>query len=252
MRQQLQQWWRNGLVAAIAALVLAAQAHAADSADAAAEAIGRALSKSRPDLHFGAPRPSAIAGMYEVQVIDGPVIYVNREGTHFVAGDLFEIRADGFANLDEVGRQQERARLIAAVDTKDMIVFAPPEPRATIAVFTDVDCGYCRKLHNEIAEINALGIAVHYLAYPRAGVGSPSYRKIASAWCADDRKAALTALKRGGEIPENVCAGNPVADQILLGEKVGVSGTPALVLEDGTLVPGYRPAKELAKMLGLQ
>lgn len=243
--------WRRIGAAVIMALLLIARANGADGPDPAADAILAALSKARPDLQYEAPKPSAIAGMYEVQVRGGPVLYVNSAGTHFVAGDLFEIRADGFANLDEVGRQQERARLIAAIDPADMIVFAPPNPRATITVFTDVDCGYCRKLHSEIAEINKLGIAVHYLAYPRAGLGSPSYRKIASAWCAADRKGALTALKRGDTIPENVCAGNPVADQMLLGEKVGVTGTPALVLEDGTLIPGYRPAKELAKMLGI-
>lgn len=222
------------------------------AADDASDAILRALSTARPDLRFDTPKPSAIAGFYEVQVLGGPAIYVNRDATHFIAGDLFEIRPDGFSNLAEAARQHERAALIAAVDPADMIIFAPPNPRATITVFTDVDCGYCRKLHNEIADINARGIAVHYLAYPRAGLGSPSYRKIASAWCAADRQAALTTLKRGGKIAENVCADNPVAKELLLGEKVGVTGTPALVLEDGTLVPGYVPAQELAKMLGLE
>lgn len=243
-------WGRIIGGAVLAALLAATSAHA--DGDAAADAILKALSASRPDLMFETPRPSAIAGLYEVRVHGGPSIYVNRDGTHFVAGDMFEINPDGFTNLAEVERQHERAELIAKVRPEDMIIFAPPKPKATITVFTDVDCGYCRKLHNEIAEINRLGIAVHYLAYPRAGLGSPSYRKIASAWCADDRQTALTTLKNGGKIPENVCAGNPVAEQMLLGEKVGVTGTPALVLEDGTLVPGYRPAKELARMLGLQ
>ena len=242
--------WCRLIGAVMAALLFACpMTHAADDA---ADAITRALSTARPDLKFDAPRPSAIAGFYEVQVHGGPVLYVSGDATHFIAGDLFEIRPDGFANLGEIARQQERVKLIAAVDPADMIIFVSEHPRATLTVFTDIDCGYCRKLHAEIKEINALGIAVHYLAYPRAGVGSPSYRKIASAWCAKDRRAALTTLKNGGSIPENVCADNPVADEILLGEKIGVTGTPALVLEDGTLVPGYVPAAQLAHMLGLQ
>jgi thiol:disulfide interchange protein DsbC len=220
--------------------------------DPQAEVILKALSAARPDLQYEQPRPSPMAGLYEVQVKGGPLLYIDADGRHFIAGDLFAVQKSGFVNLAEQGRQKERAELIAAVKPEDMIIFAPENPKATIAVFTDVDCGYCRKLHSEVAELNELGIAVHYLAFPRAGLGSPSFRKIASAWCAKDPGAALTSLKNGEEIPENVCADNPVAAQILLGEKVGVNGTPALVLEDGTLVPGYRPAKELAKLLGIE
>ena len=220
--------------------------------DPQAEVILKALSAARPDLQYEQPRPSPMAGLYEVQVKGGPLLYIDADGRHFIAGDLFAVQKSGFVNLAEQGRQKERAELIAAVKPEEMIIFAPENPKATIAVFTDVDCGYCRKLHSEVAELNELGIAVHYLAFPRAGLGSPSFRKIASAWCAKDPGAALTSLKNGEEIPENVCADNPVAAQILLGEKVGVNGTPALVLEDGTLVPGYRPAKELAKLLGIE
>lgn len=225
---------------------------AARAEDPQAAAILKALGTARPDLQYEQPRPSPMPGLYEVQVRGGPLLYITPDGTRFIAGDLFEVQESGFVNLAEQGRQKERAELIAAVKPEDMIIFAPQNPKATITVFTDVDCGYCRKLHNEVAELNELGIAVHYLAFPRAGLGSPSFRKIASAWCAKDPRDALTRLKNGEEIPENVCADNPVAAQILLGEKAGVNGTPAIVLEDGTLVPGYRPAKELAKVLGIE
>ena len=230
-------------------MILGAGARAEDPQ---AELILKALSAARPDLQYEQPRPSPMAGLYEVQVKGGPLLYIDADASHFIAGDLFAVQKSGFVNLAEQGRQKERAELIAAVKPEDMIIFAPENPKATIAVFTDVDCGYCRKLHSEVAELNALGIAVHYLAFPRAGLGSPSFRKIASAWCAKDPGAALTSLKNGEEIPENVCADNPVAAQMLLGEQVGVNGTPALVLEDGTLVPGYRPAKDLAKLLGIE
>lgn len=230
-------------------MIMAAGARAGDPQ---AEVILKALGAARPDLKYEQPRPSPMPGLYEVQVQGGPLLYITPDGTRFIAGDLFEVQESGFVNVAEQGRQKERAELIAAVKPADMIIFAPQNPKATITVFTDVDCGYCRKLHNEVAELNELGIAVHYLAFPRAGLGSPSFRKIASAWCATDRGAALTSLKNGEEIPENVCADNPVAAQILLGDKVGVNGTPAIVLKDGTLVPGYRPAKELAKLLGIE
>jgi thiol:disulfide interchange protein DsbC len=133
-----------------------------------------------------------------------------------------------------------------------MIVFSPKgQVKASVTVFTDVDCGYCQKLHEEVPALNAKGIEVRYLAYPRAGIGSPSYNKIVSAWCANDQQDALTKLKRRQPIPTNICAGNPVAAQFALGGKMGVRGTPALVLESGRLLPGYMPADRLAAELGV-
>ena len=109
----------------------------------------------------------------------------------------------------------------------------------------------CQKLHKEVPALKDLGVEVRYLAYPRAGVGSPAFRKMASAWCADDAQDALTRLKLGKDIPDNVCDGNPVTDQYKLGGRLGVTGTPALITAEGELIPGYLPADKLAKRLGL-
>jgi len=156
-----------------------------------------------------------------------------------------------FGNLAEQDRVEKRQALMASVDVHDMVVFpAGGERKAIINVFTDVDCGYCRKLHQEVPELNELGVEVRYLAYPRAGIGSRSYEKIVSAWCSDDRKGAITALKAGEEIPDSNCT-NPVASQYELGHEVGVSGTPAIVLEDGRLLPGYMPADQLVQAIGI-
>ncbi len=238
--------------AAVLMMVLAG-GNGARAEDDIATTILTRLQAARPDLQYGVPQPSPMTGLYEVQVVDGPLLYVSQDGARFIAGDLFEVQdgGQGFSNLAEVQRQQERKELIAAVKPEDMIIFAPPEPKTTLTVFTDVDCGYCRKLHNEVPELNRLGIAVHYLAFPRQGLSSPSYRKIATAWCAADRQQTLTRLKNGEKVPDKVCNPNPVAAQMLLGERIGVSGTPALVLEDGTLIPGYRPAREIAQLLGI-
>ena len=129
------------------------------------------------------------------------------------------------------------------------MVFAPEkEVKHTISVFTDIDCGYCRKLHQEMAEYNKHGIKVRYLAYPRAGVGSEAYEKAVSVWCADDRQKAMTAAKTGGELKQKTCD-NPVEAQFMLGQQLGISGTPALMLEDGQIFPGYVPADRLITML---
>ena len=130
-----------------------------------------------------------------------------------------------------------------------MIIFpAVGESRATLTVFTDVDCPYCRQLHGEIEALNGYGITVRYLAFPRTGLNTDIHAKMISTWCAADRKAMFTVAKRGGEVPAADCE-NPVAEQFLLGQELGVTGTPALVFEDGTLLPGYIPADTLADYL---
>lgn len=244
------------LLFAIASLSSAqGQAYGATEAVSAEiqQAIRKSFKASRPGLTLQSISTSAIEGLYTVQIANGPVLYSTSDGKYFVLGDLFEAAPDGFINLAERVREEGRAELMATVSADDMIIFAPKEQpsKATIMVFTDVDCFYCQKLHQEVPDLNRLGIEVRYLAYPRAGIGSDSYKKIASAWCADDRQAAMTKLKARQRIPDNVCPDNPVEAQFQLGQQVGVSGTPALVTTAGRLMPGYMPALQLAGALGI-
>lgn len=241
--------------AAVVLVVLAAPARAADAAGAVDPAVVQritaGLTASRADLVVESVVPAAMPGLLAVRVKGGFELFASADGRYLLTGDLIAITEGGLENLSEQARDSARAARMAEVPVSDMIVFAPPgERRAVLNVFTDVDCGYCQKLHLEMAELNRYGIEVRYLAYPRAGVGSPSYDKIVAAWCADDRQAALTRLKAGDSIEMKTCA-NPVASEFALGQEVGVRGTPALVLEDGRMLPGYLPAEQLAEVLGL-
>ncbi len=211
------------------------------------------LAQAMPQLSIESVQESVAPGLYEVRLADGgPTLYTTPNGDFFVLGDLFAVKLDGLVNLAEQERNIERAKLIAEVPETEMIIFEPEgETLATVSVFTDVDCFYCQKLHQEVPALNKKGISVRYLAWPRAGVGSPAYRKIASAWCADNPQDAITRLKSKQEIEDNVCPGNPVADQFLLGQKAGVRGTPAIVFESGEMLPGYVAADELAARAGL-
>jgi thiol:disulfide interchange protein DsbC len=195
---------------------------------------------------------SAMPGIYQVELDNLRFVYSTADAGHIIAGDLYSTSKGKMDNLSEQERTGSRAKLLATVAEKDMIIFSPKaDVKGRISVFTDVDCYYCQKLHHDMDQLNALGIEVRYLAYPRAGIGSPSYQKIASAWCADDRNASMTMLKNKQNIPMNVCDGNPVAAQFALGRKIGVNGTPALVLDDGRLLPGYLPPDRMAKELGI-
>jgi thiol:disulfide interchange protein DsbC len=155
--------------------------------DPVALALLAKLKAARADLEYAMPHKSAIQGLYEVSVKGGPTLFLSADGSLFVAGDLFSIGPGGFTNLAEKQRDEDRRQALAALKTSDMIVFAPENPKATVTVFTDIDCGYCRKFHQEVPALNAMGIAVQYLAFPRAGLDSPSFRKIATAWCSAGR-----------------------------------------------------------------
>lgn len=232
-------------------LLAAAPVVAEDQGEAGEIAAIRALlAATQPGMVINEVVLSPV-GLYEVTIQNGQSIYVSRDAKFLIPGDMYESRADGLVNLGEARRNTIRRERIAALDEADMIVFAPEgERKATLTVFTDVDCPYCRKLHAEIEALNGYGIAVRYLAFPRTGLNTEIHHKMVSTWCAEDRRAMMTSAKRGGDVPDADCD-NPVAEQYQLGREVGVTGTPALVFDDGTIQPGYVEADTLARfMLG--
>lgn len=216
------------------------------------DSIVKELKAARADLDYQVVSPAPLDGFYEVQVQGGPMLYVSAGGKYFFDGSLYQVRPGQFVNIRDLRLNAMRQEIFADQDTNDMIIFKPTgDSKAIINVFTDVDCGYCRKLHREVPQLNAMGIEVRYLAYPRAGIPSESYSKIATAWCAEDQQDALTRIKNGQNLPSAVCTDNPVAKHFELGQQVGVTGTPAVILMDGTLIPGYQPAADFARILGL-
>ena len=233
------------------AWVLTGLGWAATASAELGEKLVASLKTLNPELEVASVSESGIDGVVLVELAGGGLLYGTSDGRHVIEGSLYWLGNGGIVNLTEQRRAVKRRELLAGVDAEDMVVFSPDEPpKASVAIFTDVDCGYCRKLHMEMEEINALGIEVRYLAFPRAGPGSRSYEKIVSAWCAKDAQQAITELKMGGSIPDRSCA-NPVMDQYELGQAMGVTGTPAIITEEGALLPGYVPAAELAAALGL-
>lgn len=212
---------------------------------ASREAITKSLSSVFPGTTLTEINPSPMAGVSEVLI--GPrLFYITNDGKYLLQGSLIEIATR--KDIGEERRNGIRMEAVNALGEENMIVFPAKNSRHTITVFTDIDCGYCRKLHNEIDQFNANGITVRYLAFPRSGIGSPSYDKAVSVWCGKDRQAAITRAKAGETLPKADCE-NPVKEEYELGQLIGVNGTPAIVLEDGTLLPGYIPAEKLAKAL---
>ena len=225
------------------AMVAAAQT---GSADEGADVVRGRLAAVFPDQAITSLEKAPLDGFYEA-VLGGEVFYVSADGDYLLHGNLYDVRKSPVNLTDE---RRNALRLVALGDMAEdeMIVFGPKDAAHTVTVFTDIDCGYCRKLHAEIGQYGENGIRVRYLAFPRSGPGSESFTKAESVWCAGDRQQAMTAAKKGDEIEPRKCD-NPVQKQYDLGRQVGVTGTPALVLENGQLVPGYVPAARLRAML---
>lgn len=234
-------------LAVLAGLVAGAALALPAAADTAAEANARAaLQALAPQVRIDKVEPSPIAGFQQV-LASGQLVYVSDDGKYLLQGALYDTQAR--RDLTAARVAVEHKRRVDAVPADQRIVFAPPgKAKYRVTVFTDIDCGYCRKMHSEIAEINRRGIEVDYLFFPRAGIGTPSYDKAVSVWCAADRNAAMTAAKSGVE-PKPAQCDNPVATQYQLGNEVGVNGTPTVLAPDGTRIGGYLAPDDLLARL---
>lgn len=204
--------------------------------------------KQVPNIVIDEITDTVVPGLYQATA-GAMVFYTNADGRYLVYGELLDIsRKKENWSLTEETRKAVRRSLLQQVPISAQIIYKPKTTKAIVTVFTDVDCSYCRKLHAEVDELIQLGIEVRYMAFPRSGIGTASYDKAVSIWCAADRNTALTKVKQGEKIvTAKDCKTNLVAEQFKLGIKLGVSGTPALIFADGTLLPGYLPAKKLAK-----
>lgn len=207
--------------------------------------ISEGLQVLSPDIDITHIREAPVPGLYEVLV--GPdVIYMTGDGRFVLRGELLDL--DERRNITESTRSENRRDVLSKLSETDMIEFSNGNASHVVYIFTDPDCGFCRKLHQDVPYLTERGVAVRYLAYPRAGVGSGTYKKMVSVWCADDRQAAMDKAKAGQDVEERQC-NNPVEAQLKTGQLLGVRGTPAIILESGQQLPGYVEPDELLAIL---
>lgn len=234
------------LFAAIAVtLACAAFAEAADD-DAALEEVRAKITVMFQSIDPENITASPIDGWYTIQ--QGSIIaYVSHDGRYLLQGDLIDL--DSQLNLSELSRNGSRRDLIATLGDDEAILFSPTEVKYSVTVFTDVDCTYCRKLHSQIDEYLAAGIEVRYLLYPRNGPASKSWSTSEDVWCAKNRNEALTAAKLDRGFETSKCDASEISHHYALGRDIGLSGTPAIVLQDGTLIGGYLTPAQLSMRL---
>jgi thiol:disulfide interchange protein DsbC len=232
--------------AAFAQGAAAPAANTTSSAAAAKVDPRAAIVKKIDGIKLEDVRMSPVSGIFEV-THDSEISYLSADGRYAILGDMIDV--DSNANISETRRRGIRARLIETVPENEMLVFSPKDPKYTITVFTDIDCGYCRRLHSQIAEYNKLGIRVRYLFFPRSGPDTESWHKAESVWCASNRNDALTRAKNGENIKSPNCPAEIIKRDYELGHKLNVEGTPAIFLASGEMLPGYAAPGELVKYL---
>jgi thiol:disulfide interchange protein DsbC len=237
----------NGLVARLGMASLLAGVAIASATAGEPQADPRAdIARKIPGTKVEELKPTPIPGMYEL-TRGSDIGYVTSDGRFYFGGDLYDIQQG--VNLTDASRNAARRNLLATIPESETITFSPANPKYTITVFTDVECGYCRKLHSEIKDINRLGVRVRYVFYPREGPGSESWQMAEAVWCSADRADALTRAKRGEKIEVHKCGATPVARQYELGEKLNIRGTPGIFTASGDYIPGYLPPGKLVEQI---
>jgi thiol:disulfide interchange protein DsbC len=222
-------------------LGLASFVLASFSAIATSDDVKLALAKTLPGVDAGAIHSTPVPGLY--QIAFGPrVMYVSEDGRYLIQGSMMDLATRD--NLTEPAQAEAVLAALEKVGEENMIIYKPKNKKHTMTVFTDIDCGYCRKLHNQMGGYLDKGFEVRYLFFPRSGLNGSSYDKAVSVWCADDRNSALTKAKNSQHVDSKTCE-NPVKGHFELGMAMGVRGTPAIVTDKGKLLPGYISPRDI-------
>lgn len=188
-------------------------------------------------------------GIYEV-VLGSEVLYMTEDANYLVMGNLVDLRTRD--SVTESTKTKARKQILGTLDVSSMIEFpAKGKVKHIMTVFTDIDCPFCKKFHKEVPKLNEAGITVRYMAFPRSGIDTPSFKKMEAIWCADDQVKAMDEMKNQNKLPSSKACSSPIKQHLTEVRKLSLNGTPALLFEDGNLVPGYVPAEEIIKGLGL-
>ncbi len=212
--------------------------------------IEERLSKVIPiELNIDSIKESQLPNFYEVILSDGSFFYVEKGGQYLVLGDIFKIKNEELVNLSREKNYSKAKDMLQKIDEKSLIKFSPKEIKYKVYVFTDVDCGFCRKFHNQISSYLDQGIQVNYLAFPRSGIDSDTYKKMSIAWCSLNRQEVLTGLKKDKDFEQIDCEDNPIKTHFELAKSIDIQGTPTIISQSGFTIPGYIEAKELLEYL---
>ncbi|MCO7224172.1 thioredoxin fold domain-containing protein [Pleionea sp. CnH1-48] len=174
------------------------------------------------------------------------VFFATQDGSYLFGGPVIDTKKQ--LNLVEVEKQTLRKQAISDLSSSMTLSFPANKEEHVVTVFTDIDCTYCRKLHTQMADFNALGISVNYVMLPRSGVGSQSYLKAVSVFCSENPRKSMDKAMAGQAVDRASCD-NTVADQFKTAVSMGINSTPVMILPDGQLQMGLIKPEQLKKRL---
>ncbi len=210
---------------------------------AGVDKLTKALAASMPNVRPNKISSTPIEGLYEV-IVGTQVVYMSDDARFMIEGDLYDLKSK--KNYSEDAKSGIRLAAMKQLGAEKMLVYTPEKVSNTITVVTDIDCPYCRRLHDEVPDYMENGVEVRYIFMPLKGAAD--MKKTVSVWCADDQQLALDIAKAGGEVEEKTCD-NPIKEHLKIARELGVRGTPAILLEDGQMLPGYIPYNKLVAQM---
>jgi thiol:disulfide interchange protein DsbC len=201
------------------------------------------------ELEIDSIQRSEVENFYEIELSDNSFFYVEENAQYLFLGDIYKLGENELINISQQKKFSSSQEMLKKINPESLISFTPELIKYKIYVFTDVDCGFCRKFHNQIGAYLNEGIQINYLAFPRSGVESETYKKMTTAWCSDDRQKVLTGLKNDEVFDQIDCVDNPIKEHYQLAKSIDIQGTPTIISSTGLTIPGFIEAKEIVEYL---
>jgi thiol:disulfide interchange protein DsbC len=201
------------------------------------------------ELEIDSIQRSEVENFYEIELSDNSFFYVEENAQYLFLGDIYKLGENELINISQQKKFSSSQEMLKKINPESLISFTPELIKYKIYVFTDVDCGFCRKFHNQISAYLNEGIQINYLAFPRSGVESETYKKMTTAWCSDDRQKVLTGLKNDEVFDQIDCVDNPIKEHYQLAKSIDIQGTPTIISSTGLTIPGFIEAKEIVEYL---
>ncbi len=202
--------------------------------------LGSRLKTLYPSTRFGDIRETEWPGVFEV-VMGANLAYVDDSGRYFLFGHLYDMSAQ----RDLSAERKDRLSLVdfSTLPLADAMKEVRGNGSRVLAVFSDPDCPYCRKLEDELRGLT--DVTIHTFLMPLSSLHPEATRKAVSVWCARNRLGAWQALMLRDVTPPVADCPNPVSRNVALGERLGIHGTPTLISGDGRLLPGAASREEI-------
>ncbi len=208
-------------------------------------AIRKALTERYPGIEIGTVAPSPIPGLLEV-FANGEIIYVNETGDYLLPGPLIDTRSK--TNLTRKRMEQMPQLDFSSLPLDKAIKITRGKGERRLAVFSDPECPFCKKLERELAQVD--NVKLYIFPYPLVELHPRALAISKAIWCAPDKAQAWQDyLIEGKAPPESKDCDNPVESIMALGRRLGINGTPALIFSNGVRRNGAVPAAEIEKLL---